>query len=577
MTEDADLAMGELRPSFRPMVIAGVVNLLVAALLLGVPYFRGPRRAAEVPRRFAVFAACFYDAARIDDPGLGLPRGERSRYAALVLSAADDWPARCRDELLALPPDDSMFLFPDVKNAEAHLRAAVELMSVEMETLISRRAAGDLLVSDRPMRAMATLRGALAELGVVIPVRGLRADRDAVRFEEEVSIPQSSIVPLRVSEGGEWDIAVEEGALLSQTMDSRAVVYVRVLDGAVEQRITRRSAQITALVGPPRMPWVVWSTSPARCAESEDGCERQATGLAAFLDDHQTLEPMMWLSAHPLGAPGQAIYVASSTAWIVSVGLAEALVRRFPLPPPEVRALGQELEPTGITADTSWPLMVDAGATFAWIGGDPPRLLFAQGTNAGVLELRDGAIPETFEGPGGRVQATSCGGWLAIGSEEGLVVRPDGGEAWREPQRVVPPEPHGLAVVCRGGRLEVFTLADHTLSRSLCEPPGPCARAERLLEGVASFDAVDHAGTTLVAWSDGDRGAVRVTRLTPTGALTTVPAPCWSDPPDGLCGEPRLASDGHTVMLATRLGEDLRVVQSRDGVRFEPLIGLAQP
>jgi hypothetical protein len=330
------------------------------------------------------------------------------------------------------------------------------------------------------------------------------------------------------------------------------------------------------LLSGPTVPWVVWSTSPALCAQSEERCLHQATGLAAFLEDHQTLEPMMWLAAHPMGPPSRAIHVFGSTAWVVSVGLAEALVRRFVLPPPQVRALGQELEPTRLTADTSWPLLVEPGATFVWVDGDPPRLIYARGSSAGVLELSEGSTPQALEGPGGQVQATACGEWLALASERGLVVRADGGELWRQPQRVAPPEPGRLGVVCREGRLEVYALAEGTLSRSVCSLEG-CGAVEPLLEGVAHFDVVDHAGTTVIAWSDAERGAVRVTRLTPHGQLTRIPAPCWSDPPDGLCGEPRLASDGQTLMLATRLGEDLRVVQSRDGERFEPLIGLAQP
>ena len=51
---------------------------------------------------------------------------------------------------------------------------------------------------------------------------------------------------------------------------------------------------------------------------------------------------------------------------------------------------------------------------------------------------------------------------------------------------------------------------------------------------------------------------------------------CWSDPPDGLCGEPRIASDGHTLAVVTRQEEDLRIVTSADGVTFGHPAGLEQ-
>ncbi|MCZ7678777.1 MAG: hypothetical protein M5U28_08405 [Sandaracinaceae bacterium] len=66
---------------------------------------------------------------------------------------------------------------------------------------------------------------------------------------------------------------------------------------------------------------------------------------------------------------------------------------------------------------------------------------------------------------------------------------------------------------------------------------------------------------------------VRVTRLDASGARTSVPAACW-DTEDGLCGEPRLAADADRVVLVTRRGADLRVLESEDGRRWRALSGL---
>jgi hypothetical protein len=58
-----------LRPSFRPWLLGGLVNVALAAVLLGIPYLRGPERAEAVAPRFARFAACFYDAEALPTPG----------------------------------------------------------------------------------------------------------------------------------------------------------------------------------------------------------------------------------------------------------------------------------------------------------------------------------------------------------------------------------------------------------------------------------------------------------------------------------------------------------------------------
>ena len=54
-------------------------------------------------------------------------------------------------------------------------------------------------------------------------------------------------------------------------------------------------------------------------------------------------------------------------------------------------------------------------------------------------------------------------------------------------------------------------------------------------------------------------------------------AACWTDPTEGLCGAPRLATDGSTVMLIGRHEDELRVLTSDDGARWTALPGLGQP
>ncbi len=566
-----------MRPNVWPWLVAGGVNLAVAGVLLGVPYARGPQRAALVPGRFATFAACFYDGEPLEEPGLGLPAGERSRYASLVLRAPSDWPARCEDSLEAIPAVESMFLFPSVKNAEAQVRAAVRLMGTELRTLSERRAEEDLRVPDRPQRAMARLRGALAELGLASGAHGLSAERDAISIHAPDDLPTPSIIPLRVSRGRAWSVAVEDGAVLARTMDSRAVVRVRVEEGRVDQRVTRRPRSVRAMVGAAGAPWVVWSTSSRTCAASPDGCERRATGLAALLEDRQTLEPMVWVGAHPIGSAAHSVHVVDRVAHVVTARGGAAEVMRFELPEPSVRALGEEREVPRCTATDHWDLRATAPSSFAWIEGTPTRLAYAGEGSAGVLSLEPNATPITFDAPPGRhPTVAACGDWIVAVTERSGTAWHASGGTFSLDQRIDPPDATSIRLVCRGARVEIWTLADRALTRAHCAAEG-CSTREDLRRGVAAFDALSFRGDTFVAFTDhADEGVVRVTRLAASGARTQIPSACWSDPPGGLCGEPRLATDGTLLALVTRQEEDLRVITSRDGDRFDNLRGLEQ-
>lgn len=587
MSDDADLAETKLRPSVRPWLIAGVVNLVVATVLLGIPYRRGPERAAEVSPRWAAFAACFYDAEPLDRPGLGLPPGERARYASLVVSGPSDWPARCRPALDAIPPEESMFLFPNVKDAEAQLRATVALMRAELETLAARRAAGDLHVSDRPAQAMQRLRGALAELGLASGAAGLDAGRDALALPDEPGLPVASIVPLRVSEGGAWSIAVRDGAILARTLDTRSVVAVRVSDEGVEQLVTRRPSIVNGLLSAGDRAWAVFATPAATCAQAPDRCARRSTGLAAFVEDRQTLEPMMWLAAHPLASATRSVHVSDLVAHVLGPEGAGARVMRFELVEPTVRALGEVREPPRLSAVTTWDVTATEDSALAWIEGRPPRLVHAREGGAAILTLAPDALEVPFDPPPGRApQVAACGAWIALASDRAALVRSlDGTNVAPLALRAVPPGPGQLRIVCRRNLVEVWALDERTLSRAVCSqaigPEGAarfaCFAPETVLDGVAAFDVVSHRGATIaVSTDDLDEGVVRVTRMGDDGVRTFVPSPCWSDPPDGLCGEPRIATDGARLAIVTRQEEDLRVVTSRDGVVFGHPAGLEQ-
>ena len=578
--DDLEVETGRLRPDIRPLLVAGVANILVAALLLGVPFYRGPDRAREIPPRFAAFAACLYASEPLDDPGLGLPRGERARYASLVVGAPADWPGRCRDELAAIAPPESRFLFPRVKDAEAQLRQAVALVDGELEAVIVARAAGSVAVSDRPMRALARLRGALAELGLATDIEALRADRDAIRLAPApYDLAASSIVPVGVSLEDDWGVAVVDGELVAGAMDERTIAHVRVSANGIEQRVTRRRGLVGALLGAREPPWVVFRTPAVQCAE--DRCASRATGLAAFVEDRQTMEPMVWIGGHAAGDPRGALHIPSpGTAWMVAVAEEGTEVRRFALPETRVRALGETIEIPRVRAEASWPLPPEAHEPFAWIDGDPPSLVASLGGGrVGVLRLGDGAVPlEAFEVPPGIPRVAVCGGWIAVGTERGIAVRAPDGTSHEIGVALRPPLPGALQLRCDAEGSDLLALGDGRVSRIPCDPAG-CAEPQPVVEGGVHRFAVAVLGdATLVAWTGAADGPVRLVRVAADGPPTdSVPAPCWSEPTEGLCGEPRLASDGRVAFLATRSDRDLRVVMTEDGIAWRALPGLEQP
>ena len=429
MSRELDEETARFRPSVRPFLIAAAVNVLLGAVLLGIPYSRGPDRAGEVPGRFAAFTACLFDGEALEDPGLGLPSGERARYASLVVDAGPDWPARCLPLLDAIPPEESRFLFPNVKNAEAGLRATAQLTRRELEALARARGEGEVSVPDRPMRAFQRLRGALAELGLVTGEAGLRADRDAIRFAP-APLPTPSLIPLRVSLQGEWAVVLRDGALIAGAIDDTRVSHVRVADGGVDLRYTRRETSVRGMQLDATPPWVFWTTAEAQC--DEDGCVHRSTGAGAFLEGRQELAPTVWLQGHPAIVPS-AIHVTGSTAWIAARAEAGHELRRFTLPEPTLPGEG---EPPQRAAEVRLPLSLPERATLAWTD---EALVWAGSEQGGRLSFSGEAA--TFSVPPGALQLAVCGGWIAAGGARGIVARSPTGALHALDGAVRPPTP----------------------------------------------------------------------------------------------------------------------------------------
>lgn len=557
-----------LRPNLRPLLYAVVANLVFGGALLGWPYLRGRDRAEEAAPAFARFAACLFDGEVAERPGITLPRGERARFATLVVRGDADWPARCRDELARVSPEPAIFLFPGVKSAEERVRAEVARLDRELAA-IDRE---DPRVPAAPLDTLARLQGALSEH---IRAAGVEvvATREAIVLGEGDDLPAPSIVPTQMG-ADRWWIALEGRALLVQSVDAASIGRVRVEDGRIDTRRARRPRLVSGMVGADP-PWVIWSTPEGQCDDDAEGCAQRAMGVAALLEDRQRLAPSAWLHAHPAGDPADAVHVEGGAMFVAALGGEGLALRRFALPEPAADASqrGADLERAIEVED----------ATVRWIAGDPPVLAWA-GEGGGTLAAREDAEVAALETPGGRATLTAAGraedGWVVVAGERELRVRrAAGGPSHAVALGPRPPGRGAVRVVCGAGEgcaaAHVLVLRDRALSRATCDESG-CAEPERVAEGVGLFDAAAFGEAVLVAWSSGAGLPVRLTRLDASGAHTSIPAACW-DTEDGLCGEPRLAADAERAVLVTRRGADLRVLESEDGRRFRALRGLSQP
>ena len=96
MDEIEQEAERTFHPHRRSTWTAVVLFVVLAVVLLGVPYARGRIRAQASAEGFSAVAACLYGGDAVPGGGLALPTGDREHFAEQVARAAADWPARHR-------------------------------------------------------------------------------------------------------------------------------------------------------------------------------------------------------------------------------------------------------------------------------------------------------------------------------------------------------------------------------------------------------------------------------------------------------------------------------------------------
>lgn len=577
----------ELHAKKRRWLVVVGGNLTVLIVMLGVPWLRGYLRTRALWQAFGVYGACLYDGETVPSPGLGMPVGHEAQFATRALREPSFY-ARCDEALSALAPGEVTFLAPAVKAAETDLRGAVALVKGELLPL-SQRTPGTRL-SRRPLAALERLRAALAShtraTGAVdVP------ERDAFALPKGGDVlPTPARLPLGESGLAQVALWSEADTLHAFALAATAVSSLSLRDGTIwTGRLTRPKLLEAALPSEaPRM--LVWAMARGRCLERATGCSDKTAGIAPLVSPLSELPAPRWLGAHPSGRPDRTMVIDEARVWVLAERRDGAELREFTLDGGASRD-----DETPLAATRTGPT-VPLGSSLLLVHAGTPRVLAASALDgAAVLSEQtvDGARPiGTHEGKGDPwlVGCTDPAGLaLAFGDDTGLRLARLGADgtttlsesialALRDVVHINDVRRDRVLRVCGTPGQEVALVRDagDQLALVRCRSGEPC-RVERLGSGVYGIGARIFGTRLIVAYAGaGESSQVRVRAIAldqPVSDEEVVPAVCWSDG-EGLCGLPQLTQRGAHVLLATRSGADLSLLESADGLTWSTLRGL---
>jgi hypothetical protein len=598
------------RPKASPIAIAALANCVLAALCLGVPYYRGHVHARDSVRAFSRFAGCLLAAQPEAEPGLGLPPGERDHFAAQVLRAGADWPARCKSSLRAIAPPDAIFLWPSVKQAGGDVRAVMALVEQELSALARKRQMDEAgVIPARPLLALSKLRAALALFASSAGL-GAEVDANAVRFDKAAAVAPPARLPLMAGANALLDVWAGLDGLRATAMDSRGLSSLRVADGKIDRRRVKRTNLVRAALRFESGSFVVWAMARDRCADTDDRCAHRATGIASFDADADALPAPRWLSGHPAARVDRSVRAwLRTTVELLSLRDASGAieVRRFELPPQAEPGAAPEQDAPPLAPKKRFGLgdAVPSSAALVRPGAAAYTLPEGDGHHA-WLALYDSepAVPALDLGrvAGDAGWVAACAGpsaqWIAFGTRGALSiarVAPEGGDplvatplksttvleaklALGDPIHESDPARDRLRMWCDDASATAVGLtAAGGLVALRCDATH-CEQSPELAKDVASFDAKPAAdGAVLLAFSQKAKPQVVAARL-PRGAraleAVQTPAACW-EREGGMCGQPTLVADSGRILLCAREDTDLLALESEDaGKHWKPMSGL---
>lgn len=581
-----------------PILLAIIANVVLSALLLGLPYLRGQQQAKDARVAFAKFSACLFDAQPAPEPGLSLPAGERIRFADRVLREPPGWLSRCDSALQAIAPEQAIFLWPAVKTAGADLREGVRRFRGELRALASKTPSALPAVPERPLLVFSRMRAALT---LFIEAGGATdgMDRDAIVWRRP---PQGepARLPIMAAQWSPTRIWSQQGYLEASAIDRRGLSWLRLEDDGLKRRRPRTSSLVRGTLLDDAGLQVIWATPEARCETLEDRCSHHATGFARFDNDSDQLPQPRWLAGHPLGRIDRSLRLGSNQVTLIArmESTQEVALRTFsrhglgategPLAPTSERIL---TAPGPIVDALLLPdADADHGPLWLWVKGDDSMLGYYVGP--------DGlAADPAVTLPGKEAWASACAGnagaHLAVGTEKGLRLLRTASPVAADPARppaagwtslyeqtlALWPEALGsdpsqdrVRLLCDGDAIAlVYQDARQTVWTVRCSEEGKCGPAERAVKGAATYDALLQGEDLWLAYSLSHDGQIRLKR---NQTAPIAPSPCFA-PRKGLCGQPQLLLLQGNLIVTAREGSDLLAVMSPDdGQSFDPLPGL---
>lgn len=623
---EAERIASSFRPNRKPLIVTVVANALMAALLLGIPYWRGRSQAHEIRRNFADLSRCLMGGEAAKEPGLSLPKGDREHFAGKVMLAGPEWPLQCKPALQRMAPEKAIFLWPSVKVADEDLRAAVELTTTELTNLDQRRKAG---LSRVPERVLQALRRVQAATVLLARAGGADAeiDNDALVFTKPSRLATPARLPLMASDEAALDLYSTGTALEALAIDGRGVSYLRVSDGKVDRERVKRTSFVRGMVRNGDEKYLVWAMPDARCGEREDQCAGRPMGLGPYEQGQQKLRDPIWkVGGHPVGRADRAVkFDGPRRVDMLAKASPQGGVALLRFEIPETPSLLSEGTPRSQDPKERFEVSGPAESLDATMvsGAQPLAALVARTDAMDASKLTASVVWADAKRPavalpgvpGAHPWTAGCananGLVLAYGSDQQLrIVRVP--VAAQEASVTTTPAPatkaaavtapavspvelmtqdvalpgaiHGengrldrVRLICRDDVAQMFWItATLELWTSTCAADS-CSAALRLAKSVSSLSVLPTpTGSVLALGNPADQ--VRIVRLDRKGnpeAAALAPAACF-EPPSGMCGTPALVADDQRIILTARDRSDLLALESTDGAKtFTTLSGLA--
>lgn len=564
----------------RRWLIIVVANAALVAGLLGGAALRGQTRARSTWQRYDRFAKCLY--------GHETPRGSRpdvlaseaARYATRVLATPRPFTKRCAVLLAAIAPSDDIFVLTSLKRAEAQVREAVRVASVELGALKQAQSPSEP-ISLRPLRALLQLRQVLDDYDERAGSLTGPASPERQR-ETTPTLPAPGRVPLYAGADAVVSLWGNDSVLRAVALDRTGLSYLSMSHQVdTTARFARPRLLRDFLLVDERV-ILIWGTAPERCRQL-GGCIGKTTGIAAAMLPLTQLPTPRWLEGHLAARADRSMALGTVTLALAAESEAGAEVRTFPWASAHLAASLVALPPLAASDSPApvprRPLLLtrEDGAPLALTTDE-------QGDRSLLFAASDGqrSRPLAVLPRRATTWVTACYGFgrggFSFGTESELLPGEFDANASRAFPAVALATERPVHTSHRGrDRVHTFCLPDGVMASVLdrrgrlmiitCSRGSEACTTAVVATGVDHYAALVTEGSVLFAYAGkADGSPVRVRSVDWRGspmAAERIPAACFA-PTNGMCGAPVLARLGRRVVLAAQNGTDLVALESPD-------------